>query len=168
MRHFFHLNYIRRTTYTFLVVINFRDNIYAVVKNLPTKAGDTRDVSLILGSGRSPGVGKYNPLQYSCLENFMDRGTWRATVHGITKNQTQLHTHEHTCIVHCLGPDLYRNLMTVDNIKIHLKWSFAISNRQRTQIDIVYDCWFCRSPSFNHTSMMKTVSNSILTKGVTP
>ena len=57
MRHFFHLNYIRRTTYTFLVVINFRDNIYAVVKNLPTKAGDTRDVSLILGSGRSPGVG---------------------------------------------------------------------------------------------------------------
>ena len=82
MRHFFHLNYIRRTTYTFLVVINFRDNIYAVVKNLPTKAGDTRDVSLTLGSGRSPGVGKYNPLQYSCLENFMDRGTWRAPVMG--------------------------------------------------------------------------------------
>ena len=77
-----------------------------MVKNLPTKAGDTRDVCLILGSGRSPGVGKYNPLQYSCLENSMDRGTWWATVHGITTSQTQLLTQEHTCTLHCLGPDL--------------------------------------------------------------
>ena len=139
-----------------------------MVKNMPANAEGIRDVGSIPGSGRSLGEANGYPLQYSCLENPKDRGAWRATVHGITKNQTQLHTHEHTCIVHCLGPDLYRNLMTVDNIKIHLKWSFAISNRQRTQIDIVYDCWFCRSPSFNHTSMMKTVSNSILTKGVTP
>ena len=76
-------------------------------------------------------------------------------------------TAEHTCTVHCLGPGLYRNLMTEDNIQIHLKWIFAISNRQRTQIDIVSDCWYCQSPSFNHTSVMKIVSNSILTKGVT-
>ena len=46
----------------------------AVVKNLPAHAGDARDMGLIPGSGRSPGVGNGNPLQYSCLENPMDRG----------------------------------------------------------------------------------------------
>ena len=45
-------------------------------------------LSLILGSGRSPGEGNGNPLQYSCLENSMDRGAWRATVRGVTKSQT--------------------------------------------------------------------------------
>ena len=59
-----------------------------VVKNPPANAGDARDVGLIPGSGRSPGVGNGNPFQYSCLENSMDRGAWRATVHGITKSQT--------------------------------------------------------------------------------
>ena len=53
-----------------------------MVKNPSANAGDTRDVGLISGSGRSPGVGNGNPLQYSCLENPMDRGAWRATVHG--------------------------------------------------------------------------------------
>ena len=43
-----------------------------------------------LGSGRSPGEGNGNPLQYSCLENPMDRGAWGATVHGVTKSQTRL------------------------------------------------------------------------------
>ena len=47
-----------------------------VVKNLPASAGDGRNVGLIPGSGRSPGVGNGNPLQYSCLENSMDRGAW--------------------------------------------------------------------------------------------
>ena len=51
-------------------------------------AGDIRDVGLIPRSGRSPGRGHGNPLQYSCLENSMDRGAWWATVHGVTKNQT--------------------------------------------------------------------------------
>ena len=58
-------------------------------------AGDARDMSSIPGSGRSPG-GHGNPLQYSCLENPMDRGAWRATVRGITKSQTglkQLNSH---------------------------------------------------------------------------
>ena len=50
-----------------------------MVKNLPANAGDIRDVSLIFGSGRSPGGGHGNPLQYSCLENPMDRGAWWAT-----------------------------------------------------------------------------------------
>jgi len=47
-----------------------------VVKNLPANAGNTRDMSLIPGLGRSTGVGKGNPLQYSCLEKSMDRGAW--------------------------------------------------------------------------------------------
>ena len=49
-----------------------------VVKNLPADAGDARDMGLSPGSGRSPGVGNGNPLQYSCLENPMDRGAWQA------------------------------------------------------------------------------------------
>ena len=63
-----------------------------VLKNLPANAGDTRDVGSIPGSGRSPGVGNGNPLQYSCLENPMDRGAWRATVHGVTESGTTEHT----------------------------------------------------------------------------
>ena len=70
-----------------------------VLKNLPADAGDTGDVSSIPGSGRSSGLGNGNPLQYSCLENSMDRGAWKATVHGVTKSQTQLSTHTHTIIL---------------------------------------------------------------------
>ena len=63
-----------------------------VVKNLsmPANAGDIRDTGSILGLGRSPGGGHGNSFQYSCLENSMDRGAWRATVHGVAKSQTQL------------------------------------------------------------------------------
>ena len=69
----------------------------AVVKNPPANAGDTRDVGLIPGSGSSPEVGNGNPLQYSCLENPMDRGAWQAIVHGVTQSRTRLsrHTHRH-------------------------------------------------------------------------
>ena len=59
-----------------------------MVKNPPANAGDVRDVGSIPGSGRSPGGGHANPLQYSCLENPMDRGTWQATVHGVRKSWT--------------------------------------------------------------------------------
>ena len=60
----------------------------AVVKNLPDGAGDT-------GSGlrKSPGGGNGNPLQHSCLENPINRGAWRATVHGVAKSQTRLSKH---------------------------------------------------------------------------
>ena len=59
-----------------------------VVKNLPAKAGGLRDSGSIPGSGRFPGEENGNPLQYSCLGNPMDRGAWKATVHGVTKSQT--------------------------------------------------------------------------------
>ena len=57
-----------------------------MVKNLPANAGDTRDASLIPGSGGSPGGGHGNLFWYSCLENPMDRGDWWATVHGVAKS----------------------------------------------------------------------------------
>ena len=56
-----------------------------MVKNPPVNAGDVRDSGLISRLGRSPGGRHGNPLQYSCLENPMDRGAWWATVHGLTK-----------------------------------------------------------------------------------
>ena len=56
-----------------------------LVKNPPARSGDTRDMGLFPGLRRSPGIGNGNPLQYSCLENYMDRGAWRATVHGVTR-----------------------------------------------------------------------------------
>ena len=57
-----------------------------LVKNLPANAGDIRDSGSIPGSGRSPGEEHGNPLQYSCLENPMDRGAWWATVSGVTES----------------------------------------------------------------------------------
>ena len=57
-----------------------------VVENSPASAGDARDASSIHESGRSPGGGNGNPLQYSCLGNPMDRGAWRATVHGVAES----------------------------------------------------------------------------------
>ena len=72
-----------------------------VVKNLPANTGDIRDAGSIPGSERSPGDGNGNPLQYSCLENPMDRGARWAIVHRVAKNWTQpkglgINTHIHT------------------------------------------------------------------------
>ena len=61
-----------------------------MVKNLPARAGDIRDKSLIPGVGSSPGGGRGTPLQYSCLENPMDRGAGLATVHRVAQSRTQL------------------------------------------------------------------------------
>ena len=59
-----------------------------MVKNPSANAGDIRDTGSIPGLGRSPGEGHENPLQYSCLENSMDRGAWQAIIHGITESDT--------------------------------------------------------------------------------
>jgi len=59
-----------------------------VVKNAPANVGDIRDTSSIPGLGRCLGGDHGNPLQYSCLENPMDRGAWWATVHGVAQSQT--------------------------------------------------------------------------------
>ena len=72
-----------------------------MVKNQPANAGDIRDAGSIPGSGRSLGGGNGNPLQYSCLENPMDRGTWWATVHVVVSHVhgdtiEHAHTYIHT------------------------------------------------------------------------
>ena len=59
-----------------------------VVKNPLANAGDLTDKGSIPGSGRSPGEGNGNPLQFSCLENPIDRGAWQATVHGVAESDT--------------------------------------------------------------------------------
>ena len=61
-------------------------SVNTVLKDLPASPGDTGDAGSILGLGRSLGVRNGNPLQYSCLENSMDRGAWRAIALGITKS----------------------------------------------------------------------------------
>ena len=73
-----------------------------MVKNTPANAGDVIDVGLIPGSGRSPGGGHSNPVQYSFVENPMDRGAWRATVHrSHTESDTSEATeHAHTSYQH--------------------------------------------------------------------
>ena len=62
----------------------------SVVKNPAANAGHTGDLHSIPGSGRSPGGGHGNPLQYSCLGNPLDRGAWQAPAHEVTKSQTRL------------------------------------------------------------------------------
>ena len=71
-----------------------------MVKKPPAYAGDAREAGSIPGSGRSYGAGNGNPLQNSWLENPMDRGDWRATVHGVTKSQTR-----HVSAVNAKLPD---------------------------------------------------------------
>ena len=72
-----------------------------MVKNPPANAGDIRDMGLIPGSGKSARGRHSNPLQYPCLENPMDRGTWQATVHTVTKSLTQRKQFSmHTCMIH--------------------------------------------------------------------
>ena len=88
-----------------------------MVKNPPANAGDNvRDKGLIPGSGRSPGVKNGNLLQYSCLENPMDRRVWQAAVHRVAKNQTQLKwLNTHTTHIKSLNTVVtysdYRNLI---------------------------------------------------------
>ena len=66
------------------------------VKSPPASAGDVKDAGSVPGSGRSPGGGRGNPLQCSCLENPMDRGAWKATVHRVAQSWTRLKRLTHT------------------------------------------------------------------------
>ena len=68
------------------VQIKGSSQVVLVVKNQPANAGDIKNTALIPGLGRSPGEGNGNPLQYSGLENPLDRGAWRATVHGVAES----------------------------------------------------------------------------------
>ena len=95
-----------------------------MLKKPPANEGDIRDTSLIPGWGRSPGRGHGNQLQYSCLENPMDRGAWRATVHGVAKSRTRLKklsTHTHMYTIKLLTFDF--SFLKFKKIKKTLFWS---------------------------------------------
>ena len=82
-----------KVVYSYLISSDFireASQVVLMVKNLPASAGDVRDVGSVPGSGRCPGGGHGNPLRYSYLEDPMDRGASRATVHRVTKSWTQL------------------------------------------------------------------------------
>ena len=80
--------------------------LFVDIKNPPANAGNTRDMVLIPGLGRSSGEGNGNPLQYSCLKNSMDRGAWRATVHKVSQSRTRQSAHTRVCVhIHTLFID---------------------------------------------------------------
>ena len=99
----------------------------SVVGNPPAMQGE---MGLIPVSGRSPGEGNGNPLQYSCLDNPMDRGNWQATIHGVTKCQTWLsacaHTHTHT----------HTHLMYLE------EW-ISVQQTNRKNSSKCFQCWGC-------------------------
>ena len=74
-------------------MVNEASQVALLVKNPPSNAGGVKDSGSIPGSGRSPGGGHGNPLRYSCLENPMHRGAWRAMAQGVTKSHMAEHTH---------------------------------------------------------------------------
>ena len=80
-----------------------------MVKNTSASAGGVRDAGLIPGAGRSPGVGNGKPLQYSCLGNPMDRGTWWAIIHGVARVGHDL-AHKH---ILCSGEGKFFSFSTV-------------------------------------------------------
>ena len=81
-------------------ILVWTSQVALAVKNAAVNAGEARDGGSIPGLRRSPGGGNGNPLQYSCLENLMDRGAWRATVHSAAKSLTWLRIHTHYSILY--------------------------------------------------------------------
>ena len=96
--------------FAFPSVFQRASQVALVIKNPRADAGDARDAGSIPGLGRSLGGGHGNPLQYSCLENPMDRGAWRATVHGVAQSCTLLKWHS----MHAVFQILWRLRCSVD------------------------------------------------------
>ena len=119
----------------------------SVVKNLPTNAGDW---GLVPGSGRSPGEGNVNPLQYSFLENPMDRGGWWTMVHGVAKSRTSLSMHQ------TLGP----NILTTGHCGVrHFSWPVRMTDKSlhlfsTTRCQMVHSVTQNSCP-FPHTPLWK-------------
>ena len=97
-----------------------------VVKNPPANAGDGRDAGSIPGLGRPPGEGTSNPLQYSCLDNSIDRGAWWATVHGVAKSQTLLSAHTH------------RQTYTGTHTHTHTHTRTHTQNSRHLQVEVIF------------------------------
>ena len=95
----YHYCFLQSPLQSVLSVISVYLPLALVIKNLPARAGHAEDATFIPGSGRSSEGGNGNPLQYSCLENPMDRGAWWATVLWVAKSRTWLkQLSRHTCL----------------------------------------------------------------------
>ena len=98
--HIYRQIYAYTLIYSYIYTHTWASQVELVVKNPPANAGNVRDTGSIPGWGRSPGGEHGNLLQYSCLENPMDREAWQATVQGLTKSETTeatWHTQAHIC-----------------------------------------------------------------------
>ena len=115
------------SSYSPVVVSEKAFQAVLAVKNLLASAEDRKDMSSIPGSRRLPGVGNGNPLQCSCLENPIDKGAWRAIIHGVTKTQTQLSMHAHflrDCRI--FFPKITKKYIFWINIAMGIFWNMNI------------------------------------------
>ena len=111
-------------------IILWASQVVLVVKSPPASARDVRDTGSIPGLGRSPGGGYGNPLQYSCLENPIDRGAWWATVHGVAKSQTGLSTAHSTSFTYKdeFKPCFFTCVLTYINLLWHLCYTYVYTH----------------------------------------
>ena len=123
-----------------------------MVKNLPANAGSAGLVGSIPGSGRSPGKGNGTPLQYSCLENPMDRGALQATVHRVTKSQTQLSdfTHFTHSMTASQMPLDNESMITTAQSPEHLRRSNALTSFLNTELPVnLYTSFLIKNSSIS-------------------
>ena len=113
-----------------------------------------RGVGSIPGSGRAPGGGTSNPLQCACLENPMDRGAWRATVHRVVKSQTRLKrlSKQHTCIKYITNENLLYSTGNSTQCSVWLKWEGNLKKRECVYIQLITASWWPPCSSVNSPS----------------
>ena len=112
MKHIYRLHGSSQSELLYLLIINPSLFMAVVLKNWSANAGDIRDMVWITGSRKCLGGGNESPLQYSCLENSMDRGAWLATVHGVSKSRTQLSNFHLFHFIFLWEAEKYRMLRT--------------------------------------------------------
>ena len=134
-----------------------------LVKNLPVNAGDARDAGLIPGSGRFPEVGNGNPLQYTCLENSMDRDI----VHRVRKSWTWLNTNTH-------NPQYIKTIYSLErnrggacwNMKSKLDLVINHIQQRKTEVEMTLRFWGNHNGNKNHSLYLNLRKNSFLTHQV--
>ena len=148
--------------------------VVLVVKNPPANAGNLRDMGFIRGSGRAPGGGNDNPLQYSCLENPMERGAWWATAHGVAESWTQvrlLSMHAHKSVLFStespgprIVPDTSKRTHSLNDyyLLLFFHWRSKIKG-QRHMVWCSYSAHILSSSIIYHSKFLNWAStNTIL------
>ena len=125
-----------------------------VVKSLPANAGDVREEGSISGSGRSPGEGNSNPLQYSCLESPTDRGAWRAMIHRVAQSQTRL---KWLSTAQQCPKERTLNEHQLDWTEAGLTWSFSEKDFQEPRSDLCVCVCVCMLSCFSCVWLFATL-----------